>query len=352
MRYEYINSSDASKNLSSATIRFTYIYEDGDWVLFSLDQLGTYSALLTSEVETVNSKTTIDYIDTIDDTINIIDYRKLNEFLTTVNEYPGLSKMTDDDSLILFAAYITIYKVEEWGVSGSKEAVEAILNRYFDVEKIYHEQSWLYRSWSGWDVDYPIDGIGSIVDDWVNITNFRDIGNGLFMVDATMYFAGYWKTSFLDSIDQWKLKNNGKIIDGDWNSWDGDYDSGDVYRTNTCTVTLKPFTYNGENTWQIVGINGVEVPKVLLFNGYILPCSSIDLLDDEDLLGLTKEELRIAKNEIYARHGYQFDDQALQEYFNEKSWYAALPKLPADVEMEINELELYNIALIRSYEES
>ncbi|MBR5376689.1 MAG: YARHG domain-containing protein, partial [Lachnospiraceae bacterium] len=33
------------------------------------------------------------------------------------------------------------------------------------------------------------------------------------------------------------------------------------------------------------------------------------------------EELRIARNEIYARHGRTFRDQALQEYFNSRSWY-------------------------------
>ncbi len=39
---------------------------------------------------------------------------------------------------------------------------------------------------------------------------------------------------------------------------------------------------------------------------------------------LSDEELRIARNEIYARHGRTFRDQALQDYFNSKSWYVPM----------------------------
>ncbi|WP_051656449.1 protein kinase domain-containing protein [Butyrivibrio sp. AE3004] len=36
---------------------------------------------------------------------------------------------------------------------------------------------------------------------------------------------------------------------------------------------------------------------------------------------MTDEELRLARNEIYARHGRTFNSEDLQEYFNSKSWY-------------------------------
>ncbi|WP_304406491.1 YARHG domain-containing protein, partial [uncultured Clostridium sp.] len=41
-------------------------------------------------------------------------------------------------------------------------------------------------------------------------------------------------------------------------------------------------------------------------NYFIIPDSSIRYLSEDDLRGLNKDQLEIARNEIYARHGYQF----------------------------------------------
>lgn len=54
---------------------------------------------------------------------------------------------------------------------------------------------------------------------------------------------------------------------------------------------------------------------------YILPYSGSCYLSEEDIEGLSDKELRLARNEIYARHGRKFKDKTLQKYFDEKSWY-------------------------------
>ena len=36
---------------------------------------------------------------------------------------------------------------------------------------------------------------------------------------------------------------------------------------------------------------------------------------------MTLNELRIARNELYARHGRIFNDGGLQAYFESRSWY-------------------------------
>ena len=195
------------------------------------------------------------------------NYRELNTMLTEVNVFPGLSGMANEENLISFGALVTIGG--DWGERGSKEAVEAVLNRYFGVEKIYHERSSLYRSWPGWDVDYPIDGVGRIGSDWANVTNLRDVGNGTFVANVDLYFSfgAHWDDSWLESVSQWKLKNGAKIINTDkdalWGEVEWDDDSGDIYRYETCLITLKPFVYNGKDTWQIISINGIDVPKIL-----------------------------------------------------------------------------------------
>jgi len=83
---------------------------------------------------------------------------------------------------------------------------------------------------------------------------------------------------------------------------------------------------------------------------YVLPYSSIRELKDNDLRSLTKNELRLARNEIYARYGRVFRDETLQKYFDSKSWYKKLSKLPLGTEPTLTKLERSNIELIQVYE--
>jgi len=85
-------------------------------------------------------------------------------------------------------------------------------------------------------------------------------------------------------------------------------------------------------------------------NEYILPFSSSRSLTDDDLRHLTRVELRLARNEIYARYGRVFRDADLQGYFDSKSWYANIRKLPLGEDPTISALEFANIELIQSYE--
>lgn len=61
---------------------------------------------------------------------------------------------------------------------------------------------------------------------------------------------------------------------------------------------------------------------------YILPEAMNHVYTLEDLSGLTGEELRLARNEIYARHGRMFKSSDLEMYFSEKAWYK--PSIAAD----------------------
>lgn len=85
--------------------------------------------------------------------------------------------------------------------------------------------------------------------------------------------------------------------------------------------------------------------------GYIIPDSSTRYLSRSDFSHLSKDELRIARNEIYARHGRMFNDSFLQSYFNSQSWYRGTiaPSNFQDNYM-LNEIEKYNTKLIKDYE--
>lgn len=84
---------------------------------------------------------------------------------------------------------------------------------------------------------------------------------------------------------------------------------------------------------------------------YILPNSNSEKLTKADLQGLSKEELRIARNEIYARHGRRFQDEELQEYFDEQDWYDGYIE-PEDFidSVELTVLERRNAKFIKKFE--
>lgn len=86
-------------------------------------------------------------------------------------------------------------------------------------------------------------------------------------------------------------------------------------------------------------------------DGYIISDSSIRELTDSDLSGLSKSKLRIARNEIYARHHRKFDSADLQIYFDKKSWYSGtIEPSDFDEKNELSQIEKKNIDLIKKYE--
>ena len=91
-------------------------------------------------------------------------------------------------------------------------------------------------------------------------------------------------------------------------------------------------------------------PAPIANEDYVLPYSSTRELTDDDLRRLTKNELRLARNEIYARYGRVFRDQSLQKYFDSKPWYKNIPKLPLGMDPTLTKLERSNIELIQVYE--
>lgn len=71
-------------------------------------------------------------------------------------------------------------------------------------------------------------------------------------------------------------------------------------------------------------INGA-FSKEYMNKDYILDFTSTREVVDSDLAGLSLAELRIARNEIFARHGRQFKDPLLNQWFYSKNWYLSIP---------------------------
>lgn len=82
---------------------------------------------------------------------------------------------------------------------------------------------------------------------------------------------------------------------------------------------------------------------------YILPDSEEKSYTEEDLeeQQLSAEECRIARNEIYARHGRIFQDEELQKYFESMYWYELDEDFSED---ELSDVERHNLEVITNYE--
>lgn len=83
---------------------------------------------------------------------------------------------------------------------------------------------------------------------------------------------------------------------------------------------------------------------------YIFAESNVRLLDDSELEECSPEILCLARNEIYARHGRRFNDEAIQEYFNSMPWYEGTVE-PEDFDDGVfNQYEKANLEKILMYE--
>jgi hypothetical protein len=79
------------------------------------------------------------------------------------------------------------------------------------------------------------------------------------------------------------------------------------------------------------------------------PEGSNRYLTSEDLAGKSLWELKVMRNEIFARYGYKFKSEEMRKYFDKQKWYE--PKYD-DVTSKLTDIENANIKLIKKYEVS
>jgi membrane-associated protein TcaA len=114
------------------------------------------------------------------------------------------------------------------------------------------------------------------------------------------------------------------------------------------TVTLNIGSSEEEKVKEQTVIKEVirEVPSSTGYSYYLIPDSNYSYLTHADIAGFSKSELRLARNEIYARYGYIFKSQDLQNYFNSQDWYSPNPSYNG----ELSSLEKSNVDFIKSFE--
>jgi hypothetical protein len=110
--------------------------------------------------------------------------------------------------------------------------------------------------------------------------------------------------------------------------------------------------YKPAKDQRTVKLNKIEQQNVDLLARYeskVRESLSTTALEEGTLGDMFAEDLRVLRNEIYARHGRVFKDKDLQKYFESQPWYKANPDFKDD---QLNEIEAANLAKIKEAEES
>lgn len=65
-----------------------------------------------------------------------------------------------------------------------------------------------------------------------------------------------------------------------------------------------------------------------------------------------KDIIQMVINEMYAKRGYQFEDQAIQDYFNSKEWYQEIVEKTTDMNAvfeSMTDVEKANVEFLQTY---
>lgn len=125
---------------------------------------------------------------------------------------------------------------------------------------------------------------------------------------------------------------------------------GRYFNAPDLTARFSKFAWYVPRTWD-PQLSAVEKANVALIeryesggpvqSGFIFPDSDRRLLTPADLRGLSNDELRIARNEIFARRGRYFEAADLKARFERFSWYS-----PNTWNPKLNPIEEANVALL------
>ncbi len=125
---------------------------------------------------------------------------------------------------------------------------------------------------------------------------------------------------------------------------------GRFFNAPDLTARFSRFAWYAPTTWD-PKLNSIETANIDLIaradsgagaqSGFIFPDSDTRLLSLNEVTGLSKEQLRIARNEIFARRGRYFEAADLKARFGSFAWYA-----PNTWNPKLNAVEQANIALM------
>lgn len=165
---------------------------------------------------------------------------------------------------------------------------------------------------------------------------YSSYSDGVFSMvrpDSGDYWIGNPVITEIKTVSETEVVVSGEIISGAANN----------EATSLFEIVL---TANPDSIW-----GGYTLSAITKWDTYILPHVDTEYLTEADIMNWDADYLRLARNEIYARHGRQFDDEGLKSYFESCNWYVGTVPASEFDEAVLNEYELANRDLIVQYEQ-
>ncbi|WP_236897347.1 YARHG domain-containing protein [Clostridium beijerinckii] len=162
-------------------------------------------------------------------------------------------------------------------------------------------------------------------------------------------------------VDNEKLQLKGTVL-GNKDTKPDDVDNDGIYEIVSNSTSLVTSNNKDNTKWYKVYEDGRTPTEVNAGGGekatqsskssndYILKDSDKTYLMEDDLKNLTKDQLGLARNEIFARHGYVFTNDEYKKYFSSKSWYVPNPNYDGS-DSTLNEYEIANYKVLQAWEQ-
>jgi hypothetical protein len=123
-----------------------------------------------------------------------------------------------------------------------------------------------------------------------------------------------------------------------------------LFRDTLYLYRAKP---NGDGSWtegsiiyRLPKLSNLDLPEYKGIPGKY-PYATTDLLLEGMLVDYDWDEIRLMRNEMYARHGYRFKSPELKAYFGAQTWYKAQSD---NVDDQLTPLEKLNVETIAHYQ--
>jgi hypothetical protein len=193
-------------------------------------------------------------------------------------------------------------------------------------------------------IEYGAIGLGAIVILVAVITLFNKVAENSAFKNAVTENTIESFEAYLSAYPDGKNASNARL-EIENQSWEiaEDSNSEELYRAY---LTKYPTgKYKDEAEKKLNEINSQKIPGMY-------PDASVRLLTYRDIDGLSSYQLKIMRNEIFARHGYIFKTDAMRNHFRNQGWYQKINKLSNndDALARLSQIEKTNIAFIKKYE--
>lgn len=186
--------------------------------------------------------------------------------------------------------------------------------------------------------------------------------NGNFVLTFQITYGGVCSNTFLatytSSGNMTSNLNVGETCDSDLSSAYYSFRYFEIFSDSLVEAykkTIQAVDYKYSLPDSIEDLDEVETKEIIEYDQFLIKKNGViekqrktkEIFRKEELIKHDKRTLRIMRNEFFARYGYKFNSQDLNDYFSHKDWYS--PKFE-DVSEKLTPFEIYNINLIKSVE--